>query len=174
MWLKENKNCAAAVMFVHKLQCKLSADRKQKGSRALRGVNGSFTYFTTCIEGGAGRVNDSVALHDGNVGLDNLQLQTTTMTNNRQHGGKKQWVISIHRMGEKKKRVKEKKKKRQRSEHTPYLLRVLKETVASWVKQDCTISQRNTDKKLFSLNFCSFTNHNTKLHAWLHLNFLKI
>ena len=90
-------------MFVHKLQSKLSADRKQKGSRALRGVNGSFTYFTTCIEGGAGRVNDSVTLHDGNVGLDNLQLQTTTMTNNRQHGGKKQWVISIHRMGEKKK-----------------------------------------------------------------------
>lgn len=53
-------------------------------SSSLRGVNGSFTYFTTCIEGGAGRVNDSVALHDGNVGLDNLQLQTTTTTNDRQ------------------------------------------------------------------------------------------
>lgn len=26
-------------------------------------------------------MNDSVALHDGNVGLDNLQLQTTTTTN---------------------------------------------------------------------------------------------
>lgn len=60
------------------------AEREQTGTRGLRGVNGSFTYFTTCIEGGAGRVNDSVALHDGNVGLDNLQLQTTTTTNNRQ------------------------------------------------------------------------------------------
>lgn len=68
-----------------KLQCKLSADRKQTSTGGLRGVSGSFTYFTTCIEGGAGRVNDSVALHDGNVGLDNLQLRTTAMTNNRQN-----------------------------------------------------------------------------------------
>lgn len=30
-------------------------------------------------------MNDSVALHDGNVGLDNLQLRTTAMTNNRQN-----------------------------------------------------------------------------------------
>ena len=63
--------------------------------------------------------------------------------------------------GREKKRVKEKKKKRQRSEHTPYLLRELKETVALWVKQDCTVSQSNIDKKLFSLNVGSFTNHNT-------------
>lgn len=34
-------------------------------------------------------MNDCVALHRGNVGLDNLQLQTTTVTDNRQqHGGK--------------------------------------------------------------------------------------
>lgn len=46
---------------------------------------GSFTYFTTCIEGGVGRVNDSVALHGGDVGLDNLQLRTTTVTDNRQN-----------------------------------------------------------------------------------------
>lgn len=49
-----------------------------------------FTYFTTCIEGGVGRVNDSIALHDGDVGLDNLQLQTTTTNNRQQHGGETQ------------------------------------------------------------------------------------
>lgn len=59
----------------------MQREREQTGSHGLGGVNSSFTYFTTCIEGGVGRVNDSVALHDGNVGLDNLQLQTTTTTN---------------------------------------------------------------------------------------------
>lgn len=74
-------------MFAHRLQRWPSgyAEGEQTGSRGVCGVSGSFTYFTTCIEGGVGRVNDSVALHDGNVGLDNLQLQTTTTT------GKQTW-----------------------------------------------------------------------------------
>lgn len=76
------------VLLLWYLSTKCNADYLQGESRQAVVVsvvsNGSFTYFTTCIEGGAGRVNDSVALHDGNVGLDNLQLRNTTTTNDRQ------------------------------------------------------------------------------------------
>lgn len=44
---------------------------------------GSFTYFTAQIERRVGRVNDSVALHYGNVGLDNLQLRMNHKTTRR-------------------------------------------------------------------------------------------
>lgn len=94
-------------------QMDICREREQTGSCGLCGVSGSFTYFTNCIEGGVGRMNDSVALHDGNVGLDNLQLQTTTMTNNRQqHGGKNtvsdQGQLNERRNKKKKKRMEEK------------------------------------------------------------------
>lgn len=83
MWAHWN-----TVLLLWYLSTKCNADYLQGESRQAVVVsvvsNGSFTYFTTCIEGGAGRVNDSVALHDGNVGLDNLQLRNTTTTNDRQ------------------------------------------------------------------------------------------
>lgn len=83
MWAHWN-----TVLLLWYLSTKCNADYLQGESRQAVVVsvvsNGSFTYFTTCIEGGAGRVNDSVALHDGNVGLDNLQLRNTITTNDRQ------------------------------------------------------------------------------------------
>lgn len=93
------------VLLLWYLSTKCNADHLQVESRQAVVVsvvsNGSFTYFTTCIEGGAGRVNDSVALHDGNVGLDNLQLRNTTTTNNRQTTVVKLWVTRINGGGAK-------------------------------------------------------------------------
>lgn len=39
------------------------------------GDNGSFTYFTTHVEGGVGRVNNGFTFDGGNVSLHNLQLK---------------------------------------------------------------------------------------------------
>lgn len=107
------------VLLLWHLSTKCNADYLQVESREAVVVsvvsNGSFTYFTTCIEGGAGRVNDSVALHDGNVGLDNLQLRNTTTTNDRQTTVVKLWVTRINGAGQKwagHKTVEEKKKEK--------------------------------------------------------------
>ena len=44
-----------------------------RGGEAVGGRGGgAFTYFTTCIEGRAGGVNDRLALNVGKIGADNL------------------------------------------------------------------------------------------------------
>lgn len=66
-------------------------------------------------------MNDSVALHDGNVCLDNLQLQTTTTTG-KQHGGKNTVSDQVQQDGTKSKKGRERKRGRKeiKSEHAPY------------------------------------------------------
>lgn len=181
-------------MFVHRLQCRLSGvqrEREQTGTRSLRGVNGSFTYFTTCIEGGVGRVNDSVALHGGNVGLDNLQLQMTTTTKQQANNKvvKTQWVIKMgqKRRGEKKKNEREEQEeKRQRSELAPYWLRTSQETRKQlWHrgtdhvlrKQDGTFSQiyfKKQHRNTYMTNICILhsTTHKRSLSAILNIQIL--
>lgn len=161
------------------------AEREQTGSCGLHDVDGSFTYFTTCIEGGAGRVNDSVALHGGNVSLDNLQLQTTTTTNNRQITMvvKTQWVIRNNKMGPKRRGKKtddlqEQERKRQRSERTLYwLITGNKEAPVTRGVASCNQEAgRNTVSQKYSKwtnTFAAYNHRHQRLHIWVHLKIIK-
>lgn len=99
-----------------------AASTEQTHSHGLGGVDGSFTYFTTCIEGRVGRVNDNVALHVGNVCLDNLQLQTTTTkttTTGKQHGDKHTVSVTTWDRGEMTRQGEKRREEERRGEHAP-------------------------------------------------------